>query len=240
MKNNTAICFFITVVSAIIAIISLFKLNEYKSNITEASFSLCGTVLISDLSSEEKAEIVKNYLTFSDLKDAYKEKLVIIVSQDMATEEFSTKLLEFEYSKENIKKIENEIESLSALPVVKVIDDITSEELAKLLIKKVFNGTSKFNVEIGNGINYIRRYYCDNVIIDVCNDEKVRYLSSIEPNGEEDIFMKWLIEEEKATLVSKETVFDMEYIDFSGSTINARLCYNSTDKRVIVAEITIK
>lgn len=123
--------------------------------------------------------------------------------------------------------------------VIKVVGKPTTEEMAEKLIKDVYSGI-KFTKTEGNGENFILRYYCSNVCIDVCKDGVIRYLCDITANSETDLFGEWLFKDEHAKIVEQSKENGAICRKIEGDNIFATLYINPENIRVFAAKIYLK
>lgn len=230
----------VAIISVLISYASISALYNYRKKVNETAFSLCANVILSNSDSKDAAKIAKNYLTFSDLREREKEILVAALRNNISgIKSIAQKMELFDYNAANIKELEKSIREFESIEAIKLFNKGTSEELAERLVNDVFDGV-KFKLELGDGENFIKRYYCSNVCIDACKDGVVKYLSNIEPESGEDLFLNWLLEKEDAAIVSSEQMLGMKFVEISGNNVNAALCIEMDTKRVIMAEITLK
>lgn len=209
--------------------------NEKK--VTENALSLIAMVLKDEKYENVKFEMTKNLLSFAELSEDCEKGILQFVKEGNSIDELIEKLEYFEYTGKNIVALEELVISDELEQAVKVIDKMTSEDLAKKLIKEVYYGVS-FEEQIGKG--YIKRFYCSNVCIDACEGGKIRYLCDVTAKSDEDLFLKWLYKNETVSIIEKTEKNGVIYESFEGGNIKGDLYINPENNRVIAAEIAIK
>ena len=237
----------IKTISAVILIIVLCALmiafawvgsNVTQKRVTENALSLVVMVLKDDAYVGIKTEIIKNLLSFAKLSDECKKGIVqTVYSKGEGLEELIRMLEYFEYNGKNISELEDLVITSGAKQAVKITNRMTAEDLAKKLIKDVYRGVT-FEEQSGNG--YLKRYFCSNLCIDVCENGKIRYLCDVTANSKEDLFIKWLHKNERIITVERIEKNGVIYEKFDGESLKGDLYINPENNRVIAAEITIK
>lgn len=237
----------IIILSAAVVLLLVFllfsnaSLDIYKKRVNETAFSICAEEILSTNSPQTKAENIKTILTFSDLYEKHKKVLIDSVrNSSPGLAEIAKFMQYFEYNQKNLNLLIEKIESLETVSAIKTVNKVTAGEVAEMMINDIFKGGVKLNKELGDGNNYIIRYYCSNFCIDVCNDTTIRYMSNISHAGSEDLLLNWLLEDENAYVDTIELQSGIEYRKVTGNTICAIVCVDVNTNRVIAAEITLK
>ena len=212
--------------------------NEVRKRVTENALSLAAMVLKDNMCDCKKSEIVKNLLSFTKLSDECKNGIVQTVETDGEGLEDLIQMLEyFEYNRKNISALEDFFKTGDAEQTIKITARMTTEDLAKKLIKDVYFGVT-FEEQSGNG--YLKRYFCSNICIDVCENGKIRYLCDVAANSKEDLFMEWLHKNQTVITVERTEKNGVIYEKIDGECMKGDLYINPENNRVIAAEITIK
>lgn len=230
----------LAITMSVVAVISLTMMNNYKAEVTETALSLCAmTIKNADLD-EQNTESVKNLLTFADLSDICKQNIIYSVKNNSENLDKIVSALEyFEYSHKNIKNLERISEEQTASTIKLINKNITSEELAAKLINDIYDD-AKFEKQVGNGNDYLVRYYCSNICIDACSDGTVRFLNDVAAKSSNDPFQEWLFDEMKINIIEETEIDGVIHKTVEGDLINAYLCINPENNRVFAAQITIK
>ena len=127
----------------------------------------------------------------------------------------------------------------NSIPTIKLVEKTSAEELAERLIKEVYRGVH-FEKQDGNGKNFLIRYYCSNLCIDVCENGRIKYISDIKAHSSKDIFYEWLFEDEKAKTIQETEDGGIVYKAFEGKNIYGTIGINSENGRIFIARINIK
>ena len=112
-------------------------------------------------------------------------------------------------------------------------------DLVDTLINDVYGGV-EFEKVNGVGRNFEERYYCSNLCIDVCKGGVVKYLCDITATSNEDLFSKWLFEEENVRVIKQEEENGAIFQELDGNSITATVYINPENKRIFAAIISIK
>ena len=211
--------------------------KTHQKKVTETALSLIAEV-VKDDTYNNKADITKNLLAFAKLSDECKKGIAKMVDKkDESADALIQKLEYFEYTRKNIAELEEWVSSHNAEQTVKIIEKMTSEDLAKSLIKEVYYGV---NFEEQSGKGYLKRYLCSNVCIDALEGGRLRYLCDVTAKSQEDLFMKWLNKNESINIIEQSEKYGVIYEKIEGKRIKGELYVNPENKRVVAAEITIK
>ncbi len=126
-----------------------------------------------------------------------------------------------------------------SVSTIKFMRSPNIEDLVDTLINDVYGGVEFKKIE-GFKNNFEKRYFCSNLCIDVCKDGTVRYLCDITANSNEDLFLRWLYEKEKAKVIEEREENGAIYKKIVGASILAELYVNPQNDRVFAAIISIK
>lgn len=235
--------FMVSLLSVCVAVMiaSYSRLFLYKSSVNESALSLCANIYRENISPEEKAKYVSYFLSFSDLPQAEREKMILAVKYDSAgTSKIIEKLEYFEYSRKNIKNLCDEINKLQpAKDTFSITKNMSSEELAEILLNDLFGTVSIFKTVNGAGTDFIKRYYCSNVCIDICKEGKIRYLCDISGEKGEDMFLKWLKKDRE--VIFEDVISYGKFIcqEIESEGFRGKICIDGESGHVFAAEIKI-
>lgn len=213
---------------------------HYHAAVTEAAFSLCAGVLKRNETSVEKSEKVKDFLVFTRMSEARKQKLLAaILREDDALLEIAEKMEYFSYSNSTLLEIFHDIDDLEndSVAVFRISKAETAEDNAKELIRKLFGRRVTFQSEDGDGTNILKRYYCANICVDACADGSVRYLSDIRAAGGEDPLIALLFSTVDTEVLRSEEICGVIYQSMRSKEARADLCIHLQTGRVFAAKI---
>lgn len=225
----------------IVTIVSFFRFHSYTHAVNEAAMTLCYNAFKIDSTPEENADIINSYLTFINFPHSVKVKLIdLIKSNPKEAEKILKEFENFEYNNANLLSLYKKIENAQLTQeVFKITKNMSSEELAVIMLKDLFNENSTFKEVRGDGESFIKRYYCSNVCIDVCENGKIRYLCDIKGENEEDLFLRWLSKGHDIEITNRTKKQGTEYWEIKSAGFIGKLCINSKTNHVFAAEIQI-
>ena len=121
----------------VVSIVSYFRLFSYRSSVNESALSLCANVFVDDISSAEKAKYFSFFLSFSDVPQTEREKLISAVKHD--TDGISDIIGMLEYFKYGRKSIEMLCDAINRLEPAEdafsITQNMSSEELVEIMIR---------------------------------------------------------------------------------------------------------
>lgn len=238
MKKFKVISIAVIIFLSVVSIFQSIILANYKQRVAEVAFSFCGEAILGENVNEKE---VINYLTFTDLPQKHIEIIqsaLKISPQNL--DSVAKKMILFEYTEKNLKELLSEIENSAYVQTVVLKDEITAEEFANILIKKVFKGGVDFKEESGDGNNYLKRYYCGNICIDVLDEYTIRYLSNVEAVSKEDLFYNWLLDNSEYDITVDNRINGLQYKEIIAESFFAKLYIIPEIEKILSAEITLK
>lgn len=224
------------------AAVSGWYLYKTEAAVTEAALSLAGAEIERCIEEKCDGSHVKNYLAFADLNEASKEKLLLALSGHRSgLQSIAAQLSNFSYSREALKQLEMNIDALGASAAGPARLDADMEDAriseAKKLLSALFGSKVNFKEQDGDGILFLKRYYCANICLDVCMNGTLRYLCYLDSAENGDRFFEYYfkpghyrIEEKKrvgmfeCSMIVSDTHRAVLYIDAeSGHTVAAKI-----------------
>lgn len=112
-----------------------------------------------------------------------------------------------------------------------------AEERAQTLIKELYKRGVVFKTEEGNGTEYLKRYYCSNICIDILEDGSIRYLSDVNDADGKDEFLEWLYLSDNVQIISESEFYGFIKRTVKAGGIICNLCLDKADGRVVAAVI---
>ena len=225
--------------SILTSIVSYVSLWRYHAIVTESAFSLCAAALQGNESAEEKAIKVKDFLTFADLSEERKQKIILAIKKNNAlVEEIKKEFAFFSYSPLAMRRVEEKIDELeeTSMEVFRVSKTETSVANAEELLRKLYGKRVTFRVEEGDGSSVLKRFFCENICIDACADGSLRYLSDVFSAGGVDPLLA-VLHVGKIEIVSETSIGDFLFQTLHGTTARAEVCIYLPTGRIFAAKI---
>ncbi len=242
MKNNQLPIIF-TIVFFAVAAISYLCLWHYHASVTEAAISICGEAMLENVSAENKSKKVKDFLTFVNVSETQKLKLLEGISYNApGIPALAEEMVHFKYSLANLRSLESKIEQLAeeSVPTFRVSTPETAIENAQILIKKLFGKRVPFRQEAGDGSDFLLRFYCENVCIDACTDGSIRYTADIAAAGEKDLLLSALFPQGDISKENSSMEAGYPCVLLRGKHAIAEVSVDPSTNRVFTAKILFK
>lgn len=193
------------------AAVSGWYLYKTEAAVTEAALSLAGAEIERCIAGNGDSSHIQNYLAFADLNEASKEKLLIaLTARPGELQSIAAKLRDFSYSREALQTFGGgyrQVKRRGRRParIEADMEDARVLEAEKLL-RTLFDSGVRFKELDGDGIVYLKRYYCANVCLDVCMNGTIRYLCYLDGTGTDDRFFEYFFKQGCYQIEEKETV----------------------------------
>ena len=168
-------------VSILVAAVSYLSLWNYRASVIEATLSVCGKTMLSDITPKERSNKVKDFLVLIPISEEEKLTLTSAIAIDTpAVRSLAEKMLYFSYTPKKLFALREEIRALSgAVPTVSMGTSENVTEKARTLVQKLYGRRVPFQTASGNGSDFYIRFYCSNICIDACVDGSIRYTADI-------------------------------------------------------------